>query len=639
METLDYLRHFVDFAARFGYNAFELYLEARVRTASFPYPPPEESYSPDQMRELVDYAARRGIDVIPCVSTLGHVENFLQHPQLRHLSELRETGRSAFDSQPMTFCPSLPETRAFLEAYLTEVAELFPSPYFHIGCDEVWDFGYCPLCRARLARGETYAELFADHIRFSHALVAGKLGKRVLMWDDMFEPYPEALDLVPTDIVQVVWQYHSLLEGCRSHFGQVRLDDRMAQYRARGIQYLIGPGPWTARNPETLTVYAQQFAPLGGLMTTWENSTRLMLRDYPNLAFGGRRWNQPDLPDGRPLWNDTAAELFGLAEPAFLDALWAVQNLPREGLPADVPAYLRGPITDSEFEADNHTAVAQAVLAASAARVRDELGQAVLEDILLGLRLRRLQTALHMHFRRWLRLWRGQGNETAAEIAAQGRTLLTAVAEARDEHARQWSRWRPGIVPRRAEAHLQRLHDNLRSFLDDAEAGRARTGVLTVKYFLADFFSAQSGRWLVQYTGESGWERVYQGQPKPRSANYAEHCQYCLESLLDGNRTPARLRFESWGYGGVGIRYVEVFTPHGVYVPARLEHRHGKIAYPERLAENDTLSCFVGEEDTLRSFMHRTLAEEVHSFEVVLERADDVGRRGLMRRDPAGFVG
>lgn len=639
METPDFIRQFIDFAGRFGYNAVLLYLEARIRTKSFPYPPRDQSYSPDEIRDLVAHAARGGLDLIPCVSTLGHVENFLQYPPLRPFSEMRETGRSAFDATPMTFCPSRPETRRFLEAYLTEVAALFPSPYFHIGCDEVWDFGYCPDCRARMAKGASYAELFADHIRFSHAIVAGKLGKRVLMWDDMLEPYPEALDRIPADIIQVVWQYNGLVEKCRSHFGPVRWDDRMAQYRARGIEYLIGPGPGIARNGETLTAYARRFAPLGGLMTSWEHAADFMFDEFPNIAFCGRRWNRPDLADGKLLWRETAAELFGLTDPAFLDALWAVQNQPYPKLRTDVAGYLRGPVTDSEFETDNHLAVAEATLASFAGRLRDDLARAVLDDMLLGLRLCRLRTALRAHFQRWFLCWRGHSVETPAEIAADGRAILAAIAAARDERARQWSRWRPGLVPRQAEARLQALHDNLRTFLDDAEAGRARTGLLSVKYFLPDFYSAQSGRWLVQYAGETGWEQVYQSQPKPDRATHSEYPLYCIESLLNGDKTPARLRFESWGYGGVGLRYVEVCTPHGVYVPARVENRRGKIADPEHLAENDTQYCYLGEADTHRSFMNRALAEEVHSLELVLERADNVDWRGLTRRDPAGFVG
>jgi len=638
METVEYVKHFIDFAKRFGYNAVALYLEARIRTPSFPYPTDDECYTPAQIHDIVAFAGERDMDVIPVVSTLGHVELFLQYPELKHLSELREGRGSAFDPQPRCFCPSLPETLAFLESYLTEVAALFPSKYFHIGCDEVWDFCYCSECRARIENGETPGDVFAAHIRFSHDVLAKKLGKRVMMWDDMNEAYPDVLDQIPTDTIQVVWQYESPIEKCRSHFGQVRLDDRMAQYRAKGFDYLIAPAPWTPSNSDTLTAYARRFEPLGGLMTTWEQSTHFMLEHYPNLAFCARRWRQPDLEAGKELWHAAAGELFGLDDPAFLDALWAVRNLPRSGLHNDLNRYLAGPPSHYSVVADGLLAMAEHTLQPYGDRLTDPVARAVLGDIMLGVRLRRLQAAIRSLLQSFYRHWRGECTDTIAELVARGRALLNELAAAREVRETQWETWRPGITPVRAAAHVQTLYDQLETFLAKAERGEAKTGLLSVAYFIPDYYSAQSGRWSVLYEGESEWETLYEGQPKPDPCDYGQYPLYRIERPFDGANTPARLRFESWGFGGVGVCCVEAHTPHGAYVPARVENIRGLVANPERLAENDTFHCYVGQEDTHKAFMNRALSEEIHGFEVVLEKADDVNLRGLTRRDPTGFV-
>ncbi|MHC4884815.1 MAG: hypothetical protein ACYTGH_07010, partial [Planctomycetota bacterium] len=61
METVDYIEDFIQFASRQGYNALVLYLEARVRTDSFPYPAPEESYTLEEMRRVVTCAHTHGL--------------------------------------------------------------------------------------------------------------------------------------------------------------------------------------------------------------------------------------------------------------------------------------------------------------------------------------------------------------------------------------------------------------------------------------------------------------------------------------------------------------------------------------------------------------------------------------------------
>ena len=124
METLDYIRQFTDLAADAGYNALTLYLEARVKTSSFPYPNEEESYTLEEMEQVVDYAHEKNMIVIPVVSFLGHAELFLKHKPMQHLAESQDGKRGRFDSRKMVMCPSNDETYRFAETYWKEI--LYP---------------------------------------------------------------------------------------------------------------------------------------------------------------------------------------------------------------------------------------------------------------------------------------------------------------------------------------------------------------------------------------------------------------------------------------------------------------------------------------------------------------------------------
>ena len=153
MESTAFLRDFIDYASSCGFNALLLYLEARVRTETFPYPAEEDSYTPQQMRSIVEHAAAKGMEVIPATQALAHAELFLRYPQMEGLSELHDTHmHGRWDTAARvheTFCPSLEATRDFLAGYFAELAELFPSRYFHVGLDEAWHVGTCNRCRAR----------------------------------------------------------------------------------------------------------------------------------------------------------------------------------------------------------------------------------------------------------------------------------------------------------------------------------------------------------------------------------------------------------------------------------------------------------------------------------------------------------
>lgn len=100
-------------------------------------------YTKEDIREVVEYARRRHITIIPEIEMPAHSEEVLAaYPQL------------ACEGLPAggELCPGREETFTFLTDVLTEVMELFPSEYIHIGGDEASTAHWkqCPLCQKRL---------------------------------------------------------------------------------------------------------------------------------------------------------------------------------------------------------------------------------------------------------------------------------------------------------------------------------------------------------------------------------------------------------------------------------------------------------------------------------------------------------
>lgn len=154
------------------------------------------AYSKSEMKALVRFARRHGITLVPELESLGHSRYLTNHPRFRHLLETEE----AFTA----ICPVAPETRAIMRELLREVAEVFDSPWIHVGLDEVRLGGH-PLTREAL-RHASEREIVADYVRFLHREVTA-LGRRMIIWGDRGTCAQGFLPLVPRDVVIADWEY------------------------------------------------------------------------------------------------------------------------------------------------------------------------------------------------------------------------------------------------------------------------------------------------------------------------------------------------------------------------------------------------------------------------------------------------
>ncbi len=146
-------------------------------------------YTQDEVKEVVAYAASRHITVVPEIEMPGHAMAALAaYPELACTAGPFEVAQKwgVFED---VFCPK-EETFAFLEGVLTEVMELFPSPYIHIGGDECpkerWRS--CAYCQALMQREglKDEHELQSYFIRRIEKFVNSKK-RKIIGWDEILE--------------------------------------------------------------------------------------------------------------------------------------------------------------------------------------------------------------------------------------------------------------------------------------------------------------------------------------------------------------------------------------------------------------------------------------------------------------------
>ena len=146
-------------------------------------------YSLEEVREVVAYAAERHITVVPEIDVPGHASAMIAaYPELGCSDEPAKV-QTHFGVFPEILCPK-DYTFAFLETLLSEVAELFPGPYIHIGGDEVrkdqWQ--NCSFCNRLMQHEklEDHGELQAWFVNRTENIVR-KLGKRIIGWDEILD--------------------------------------------------------------------------------------------------------------------------------------------------------------------------------------------------------------------------------------------------------------------------------------------------------------------------------------------------------------------------------------------------------------------------------------------------------------------
>ncbi|WP_224997860.1 glycoside hydrolase family 20 protein [Cesiribacter sp. SM1] len=147
-------------------------------------------YTQEQIREVVKYAQDRYITVVPEIEMPGH-----SLAALAAYPELSCTGGPFQAAQKWgifedVYCAGNEQTFEFLEDVLTEVFELFPSPYIHLGGDESPKARWkeCPSCQARIKAEnlEDEHELQSYFIQRMEKFVNAN-GRKIIGWDEILE--------------------------------------------------------------------------------------------------------------------------------------------------------------------------------------------------------------------------------------------------------------------------------------------------------------------------------------------------------------------------------------------------------------------------------------------------------------------
>ena len=224
--------------ALLGYNSVQLYMEDVYALPDEPFfGYGRGAYSAEELRQIDDFGHQLGIEIIPCIQTLGHLEQALQWPPY-----------SALRDQPAILLVGEEGTKRLIAKMLDHLSACFRTRNIHIGMDEAHGIGQGEYLKKHGLRRSF--DILTEHLRLVVELCRER-GLKPMMWSDMFfrigsnrndyydldSVIPDDVkDAIPAEVELVYWDYYHADAGFYHEW--------IRRHRALGKEPIFAAGAW-----------------------------------------------------------------------------------------------------------------------------------------------------------------------------------------------------------------------------------------------------------------------------------------------------------------------------------------------------------------------------------------------------------
>src|SRR5579862_486499 len=288
--TLDYLKTQIRTLSEYKINLFGFNMEHVFDFQTQPLvspkgkePSSKAALTPAEIKELVDYAGKYYVTLVPEQQAFGHLHQLLKYEVYSDVAEM---------PHGHVLTPTNPKTYDFIRQVYGEVVPQFPGPFFHIGSDEVFELG---LGKTKdLAAQQGLGLVYLEHLQKVFEIMQ-PYHKQLMFWGDIAVKYPELLTILPKDMIAVPWDYDP----------KPSYESIITPYTNAGLRVVVAPGAgnWREMWPDFESAFVnirnfvrdgQKHQALGALNTTWnDDGESLTDMTWPSLVFGAAAsWQQ-----------------------------------------------------------------------------------------------------------------------------------------------------------------------------------------------------------------------------------------------------------------------------------------------------------------------------------------------------------
>lgn len=284
--TLAYLKEMTDLLAAYKINQLQLYIEH-----SFLFSGLSEMWrddtplTPEDIMELDAYCRERGIELVPSLSSFGHLYKLLSTKTYAHLCELPDSDKTPFcfwdRMHHHTMNLTEPEGMKLIQSMIEEFMPLFTSNQFNICADETFDLGKG---RSKQMADEIGVErMYINYVKELCEFLVEK-GKRPMFWGDVICGFPELIKELPKETICLNWGY----APDQNEDSTRKLSEAGAvQYTCPGVagwnQFVNLMEP-SYQNIKRMCGYASKYHTIGVLNTDWGDFGHM---NHPAFGFFG----------------------------------------------------------------------------------------------------------------------------------------------------------------------------------------------------------------------------------------------------------------------------------------------------------------------------------------------------------------
>jgi len=364
LPLIEEIKRQIDFLAQWKSNQYLFYSEASIELDGYPLLMANARFTKEEVREIIAYAKKRHIDVIPNMELYGHLHDLFRLEHYADMAVIPHGGE---------FSPNDPRVEPLLRDWIGQIAGLFPSPFFHIGFDETW------LIKKEAKKLDLPPEdLYLKMLRRTTDLVEGK-GKVPLVWADMLQKFPSIIPEVSEKTITVPWHYWPKEEE--------EYDRLLGPFEDEGIPMIVQSAlinwNWvypvfgiSFENTDLLMKVGRKYHAIGFINSGWTDDTQTIMRmSRPDLAYGSAASWQSDIMDREKFFKNYCRiqypeELATMVEKSH-SSLVEAESLIRQVVGNTDPALFANPFTEKSLDniAENRDKLRNGRLASEVAQI------------------------------------------------------------------------------------------------------------------------------------------------------------------------------------------------------------------------------------------------------------------------------
>lgn len=324
-QSMENLKKLADQAAYYKLNQLQLYVEHTYLFRDFPELWRDETpLTADEILELDEYCALRGIELVPSLSTFGHLYKLLSTRTYTNLCEMPDSAGKPFSFHDRmahhTVDVTNPDALRLIERMMDEFMQLFRSNQFNLCADETFDLGKGRSAKAAEEKGT--GTLYFDYVCELFDFLT-KRGKTPMFWGDIIAKHPELCAKLPPETICLTWGYAP----------EQRVDEVRTMHDAGAAQYVCpgvcGWNRWvnllhnSYKNIGRMCRFGREYGAVGVLNTDWGDFGNINqpLFGIPGLIYGAAfSWTE-DVPEFEEMNRQISVLEFGDAS-GRLVGLW-----------------------------------------------------------------------------------------------------------------------------------------------------------------------------------------------------------------------------------------------------------------------------------------------------------------------------